>query len=306
MPAYRGQVEMRSQAALRRYVLPASMRQTIGEASVDVYPWLASYVPANGLAWVNRPLGRAPTRGRGAPADRPRAARLAHPQHLGDQGAGRRRRRTWPASAARTPPRHCSRSRRRAATRCGSCARPWTCCAARRTPVAAGSTGSTSWSSGPGRRHADARDRQRRRAAAAGRRRPGRVPDRPGGAHQRRPARRRRDRVGARSIYAPRRADRARRRRRAGVPARRRCPGFGLIGMRERVTALGGALRRREPAGPGTAASPYGRAAPAVDVEPRVIRVAARRRPGADPGRFPRPARRRGRHRGGRRGGRRP
>ena len=45
-----------SRAELRRTVLPASMRQTIGEASVDVYPWLASYVPANRLAWVNRPL----------------------------------------------------------------------------------------------------------------------------------------------------------------------------------------------------------------------------------------------------------
>ena len=56
MPAYRAQVETRSQAALRRNVLPTSMRQTIGQASVDVYPWLASYVPANRLAWVNRPL----------------------------------------------------------------------------------------------------------------------------------------------------------------------------------------------------------------------------------------------------------
>jgi hypothetical protein len=56
MAAYRAQVETRSQAALRRNVLPTSMRQTIGQASVDVYPWLASYVPANRLAWVNRPL----------------------------------------------------------------------------------------------------------------------------------------------------------------------------------------------------------------------------------------------------------
>jgi hypothetical protein len=56
MAAYRAQVETRSQAALRRNVLPTSMRQTIGQASVDVYPWRASYVPANRLAWVNRPL----------------------------------------------------------------------------------------------------------------------------------------------------------------------------------------------------------------------------------------------------------
>ena len=56
LPAYRRQVQVTSQAALQFHVLPASMRQTIGPASVDVYPWLASYVPANRLAWVNRPL----------------------------------------------------------------------------------------------------------------------------------------------------------------------------------------------------------------------------------------------------------
>jgi len=56
LSGYRKQVEMESQAALRSDVLPTSMRQAIGQASVDVYPWLASYVRANGLAWVNRPL----------------------------------------------------------------------------------------------------------------------------------------------------------------------------------------------------------------------------------------------------------
>lgn len=56
LSAYREDVETRSQAALRRVVLPASMRQTIGQASVDVYPWMASYVRANRLAWVHRPL----------------------------------------------------------------------------------------------------------------------------------------------------------------------------------------------------------------------------------------------------------
>lgn len=56
LSAYRGHVEMESQAALRSDVLPTSMRQTIGQASVDVYPWPAGYVRANRLAWVNRPL----------------------------------------------------------------------------------------------------------------------------------------------------------------------------------------------------------------------------------------------------------
>jgi hypothetical protein len=56
LSAYRGHVETRSQAALRRDVLPTSMRQIIGQASVDVYPWLASYVRANQLVWVSRPL----------------------------------------------------------------------------------------------------------------------------------------------------------------------------------------------------------------------------------------------------------
>ena len=56
LSAYRERVEASSQAALRPNVLPTSMRQAIGQASVDVYPWMASYVRANGLNWVNRPL----------------------------------------------------------------------------------------------------------------------------------------------------------------------------------------------------------------------------------------------------------
>jgi len=56
LSAYRRNVEASSQAALRRAMLPASMRRAIGDASVDVYPWQASHVPANRLAWVNRPL----------------------------------------------------------------------------------------------------------------------------------------------------------------------------------------------------------------------------------------------------------
>ena len=46
-------------------------------------------------------------------------------------------------------PTRCSRSRRRAATRCASCGRPWRCCAATTTSPAAGWTGSRRWWSGP-------------------------------------------------------------------------------------------------------------------------------------------------------------
>jgi hypothetical protein len=56
LSAYRGHVEMESQAAVRSDLLSPSMRQTIGQASVDVYPWPAGYVRANQLAWLNRPL----------------------------------------------------------------------------------------------------------------------------------------------------------------------------------------------------------------------------------------------------------
>jgi hypothetical protein len=56
LSAYRAHVQMLSTDALRRARLPGSMRRIIGEASVDVYPWNASYVRANQLTWVNRPL----------------------------------------------------------------------------------------------------------------------------------------------------------------------------------------------------------------------------------------------------------
>jgi len=56
LPAYRESIEHRSRRALERLVLPESMRRMIGHASVDVYPWESSYVAANHLAWVNRPL----------------------------------------------------------------------------------------------------------------------------------------------------------------------------------------------------------------------------------------------------------
>jgi hypothetical protein len=56
LQAYREAIERRSQDALRENRLAASMRRAIGQASVDVYPWEISYVRANELAWVHRPL----------------------------------------------------------------------------------------------------------------------------------------------------------------------------------------------------------------------------------------------------------
>jgi hypothetical protein len=55
--AYREDLKLVSaSSALRKSVLPESMRAVIGRSSVDVYPWEVSYVPANGLSWINRPL----------------------------------------------------------------------------------------------------------------------------------------------------------------------------------------------------------------------------------------------------------
>jgi hypothetical protein len=46
----------RSDAALRSRRLPDSLRTALGATPVDVYPWELSYLPANGLRWVNRPM----------------------------------------------------------------------------------------------------------------------------------------------------------------------------------------------------------------------------------------------------------
>ena len=54
--AYREGLAQVSESALVKSVLPESTRAVIGGSSVDVYPWEISYVPANGLSWVNRPL----------------------------------------------------------------------------------------------------------------------------------------------------------------------------------------------------------------------------------------------------------
>lgn len=56
LATYREDLKQVSEAALRKSVLPESIRAVIGRSSVDVYPWEVSYVPANGLSWINRPL----------------------------------------------------------------------------------------------------------------------------------------------------------------------------------------------------------------------------------------------------------
>ena len=56
LESYREAVERFSQDALRENQLPASMRRAIGRTPVDVYPWDITYVRANQLSWVHRPL----------------------------------------------------------------------------------------------------------------------------------------------------------------------------------------------------------------------------------------------------------
>jgi len=52
----RKRLQAEADAELRHEVLPASTRARIGSASVDIYPWEISYVPANRLVWANRPM----------------------------------------------------------------------------------------------------------------------------------------------------------------------------------------------------------------------------------------------------------
>lgn len=56
VPAYREQVAPASNALPRRSRLPDGVRRVIGSASVDIYPWETSYVAANALNWVHRPI----------------------------------------------------------------------------------------------------------------------------------------------------------------------------------------------------------------------------------------------------------
>ena len=45
-----------SERNIRRNVLDKSVRQLIGNGSVDIYPWDYSYIPANNLNWLPRPV----------------------------------------------------------------------------------------------------------------------------------------------------------------------------------------------------------------------------------------------------------
>jgi len=55
LPAHRAHLAGESAATLESLRLPESARGLIGSASVDVYPWEASYVVANAFHWVSRP-----------------------------------------------------------------------------------------------------------------------------------------------------------------------------------------------------------------------------------------------------------
>ena len=56
LDARREALRRTSEAALRPDSLPPAFRKLVGTSGVDVYPWEISYVPANGLSWVTRPM----------------------------------------------------------------------------------------------------------------------------------------------------------------------------------------------------------------------------------------------------------
>ncbi|MCF2435434.1 histidine kinase [Streptomyces thinghirensis] len=147
---------------------------------------------------------------------------------------------TWPASAAMRCRRRCSPSRRPVARRARTALRP-PGAARRRTHRA---PRPCSVERARRRRSGRRPDGHRRRTPAAAGRRPGRLPHRAGGPHQRGPARGtgegdrpHRLRQGSEGRLAIDVDDDG-----AADPARPPTPGTGLTGMRERVTALGGTL----------------------------------------------------------------
>src|SRR5262249_27261377 len=54
--AYRERLPGASRVGLGGLRLPEPVGARIAASPVDVYPWEASYVPANGLSWRNRPV----------------------------------------------------------------------------------------------------------------------------------------------------------------------------------------------------------------------------------------------------------
>ena len=135
----------------------------------------------------------------------------------------------------------------------------------------------------------------------APRRRPGGVPDRPGGTDQRGAAHADRPDPG-RAVAADRRPGRGWRSSTSATALRDPVPGHGLVNMRERARLEGGELE----AGPGRRRVPGARGPARGRRRWRRDPRAAGRRRRPRPQRSARPARRRGGHHRRRRGGRRP
>ena len=261
-------------------------------------------------AGLHRPAGGEPPRptsapprrraggGRGAAAHRPRAARRGRPRDERHRRAGRRRARTCIDQRARARPRDAladdrGDQPRGARPRCAGCS---ACCAGRRRRRAAEPRARRSRdldalvgrSARPGCRSSSTVDG--RAAARAARRRPGRLPDRAGGADQRAQARRPGARRRCASATAPATVD--------GRGRRRRRRGRGAVRPRDGRRARPGRHARAGRALGGDAVEPgrrpgggFRRAAPrlplrtaAASSDPR----AARRRPGAGARRLPR------------------
>jgi hypothetical protein len=55
LPGYRASRVQASEAALVPLRLPDAARDLVGDEGLDVYPWEASYLLANGFRWANRP-----------------------------------------------------------------------------------------------------------------------------------------------------------------------------------------------------------------------------------------------------------